>query len=1093
MRGSVTDTQGALVPNAKVTITNTEKGTVRTETTSGQGAYQAASLIPGTYRVEVQAQGFQKVLAEQIVVSVGETVEYDAHLTVGSSDQTIEVRGNSAPLIDATQAQQANTIDQVQQINLPNITRNFAQQIYTLPGVANSNAPSVQDPNIGTGYQSSGFSIGGGNGRSNLFTIDGGENDYGTGAPRVAHIPQDSVQEFQVNRNSFGAEFGFTVGSAINVVTRSGTNQFHGSGFGYFHGRNTDAVNYFNSFGPTAGTKPFEQAVQYGGSVGGPIKHDRLFFFTSYEGQKLDSAVTTSLINTAAAQGLAGQAQNFTGNSCPAPVTQACYLSQLAGTSDDPRLRGLGGFFLTSPIFTPINDPLYRALVSPNDGTFDGNAGGGAVQSAPNQNGRYNNWVSRLDYQPSQANSYLLRFSFTNESNKVLGPGGVPRFTSVLQSIRDYTITGAWNHIFNPNLVNTVRVQVVPFDSSKNQPARPGGAEFDLGSLGIVGTPFSFPYNQYQNQYQGDDDLSVTKGTHNLKFGGSYRPVQYSIFQGFLFGGQYQYLDGAVPTIALFGNTPFGNLQQALGRFNVLHGYAPTGPSTTNLSGSQLYVVGLPLVVTQGAGNGQYNATTNPAGFYAQDSWKATPNLTLNYGARLDIDPIPDNYPFAVFGSPRLGAAWNPYGNGKTVLRAGFGLFTAPTPFIIPFTSTIFNGDGRHIYANVVAAPAQIPQLQAIGGAERSIATAANPNAALTLPQLSSLGTNILPPGPAQRGGAFFSLDPNFKSQYSIQTSAGVAQELVPNLSLELGYLFYRGIHIQQIQEGNFVQNPALPVDPFIGPFYTPRPGSTFGTPNTQIIQNDVTTSAGNSTYNALTASLTKRYGHGLQFQANYTWSKSIDNTSDFSSQSTPFRPGLLARDRGISSFNVPQTFVANAVYTSPAFHSGDGIVRHFGSDWVLAPIVSVQSGIPFTALVPGIGSNGAGGAHPNEARPYNEPRNLGRGASYSSFDMRISRAIPLGTEFVKLQGIAQSTNILNRVNFAAVQNIFPNTATTDPVTGLTTSALVQTPRGTVDLLNGPYTLRGFRPANASELTSPLAFRAAGLPRQISFGLQLSF
>ncbi|WP_353063006.1 TonB-dependent receptor [Tunturibacter psychrotolerans] len=1094
VRGIVFDAQGAVVPNATVMVKNPETGTTRGTVTSPDGTYQVLSLNPGTYAVEVHAPGFKKEIADQVVVTVGQTVVIDAHLSIGTANATVEVTGNSAPLIDTAQTQQANTINDRQEVNLPNISRNFAQTIYTLPGIVDSTAPSIQDPNIGTGYQTSGFSIGGSNGRSNLFTIDGGQNDYGSGAPRVAHVPQDSVQEFQVNRNSFGAEFGYTVGSAINVITKSGTNKFHGNAFGYIHDENTDAANYFNSFGPSAGTKPFEQSVIYGGSFGGPIKRDKLFFFTSYERQKLDSNVTVNLVDTAAAQGVAGQTNGFNGTSCPAPVTQACYLTQLAatGSSIDPRIAGLGAYFLGSSIFTPIKDPIYNALISPNSGTFDGNANGAAVQAPPNQQGRYNNWVTRLDYQPNQANSFSLRFSLSRESNQVTGPDGVPRFTSIVQALRDYTITTSWNHVFNPNLVNTVRVQVVPDNSSKNVAPHPGGAEFDLGSLGIQGTPFDFPYNQRQNQYQFDDDLSWTKGKHNMKFGESYRPVQYDIFQAFLFGGEYEYFDGAIPIIDLYGATPYGNLQESVAAFNLTNGYPITGPPTTNLSASQLYVVGLPLALLQGSGNGQYNATTNPIGFYAQDSWKALPNLTLNYGGRLDIDPVPDNYPTHTFFSPRLGVALDTFGNGKTVLRAGAGLFTAPVLFIVPFTSTTLSGNANHVYASVVTAPNQIGQLEGAGALERSLATIANPNPALSLGQLSSLGINIVPSGPNQQNGAFFSVSPNFKAQYSLQASASIAQQLAPNLSLEVAYQFYRGVHIQQIQEANYIQNSALPIDPFVGPFYTPKPGSTNGQPNTQIVENDQTTSDGSSNYNGLTTSLTKRYGRGLQFQVNYTYSSALDNTSDFSSQSTPFRPGLLNRDYARSSFNITNSFVANAVYTSPA-RIGGSVESALLSNFTIAPIVSVRSGVPFTILVPGIESNGTSG-HTSEARPFNEERNQGKGPGYASFDMRISKAIVLKKDSsLRLELIAQAANILNHTNFTSVQNIFPNTAVTDPTTGLTTSAVASTPEGNVNLLNGPYNYKGFRPNGPSQLSDPLAFESSAPPRQISFGMELSF
>jgi len=1096
LRGTVLDPQGASIANASLTVTNTATGVAETDTSSAAGAYQFLVLNPGTYDLQVVAQGFEKSIAKSLVISVGQIVVYDPHLKVGSTTVSVEVTFNSAPLIEVEQSQQANTINPQQVENLPNVSRSFTASIYTLPGVTNSNAPAIQDPNVGTGYLSSGFSIGGSTGRSNLFTIDGGENDYGSGALRVANVPLDSIQELQVNRNSFGAEFGFTSGTAINIVTKSGTNNYHGSAYGYFHDQSTDAANFFNSFSPDPTSKPFEQNAIFGGTFGGPIKKDKLFFFTSFEKQKLDNPTLTNLLGTAEAQGISAQPNGFNPGSglCPNQippagqaqlVTQACYLAQLAATGGP--LAPLGAGLIASPVFNPLEDPILNALIAPNSGTFDGNTN--VVQAPPNQNGRFNNWVSRVDFTPNEKNSFSLRFSLTHEQYTVTGPGGEQRPYSTTLQFRDYTLTGSWTHIINPNLVNTVRVQAVPHNSADNTAPLPGRAEIGLGSLGPVGTPFAYPYDATQNRFQFDESLSWVKGKHDFKFGGSYRPDQYKVFQQLWFGGQYNFLDGAIPLIDVVPAA----FQADLEAYNALQHYPAGGPPSTNLTATESYVAGIPGSLLQANGNGQVNIWNQYLGIFAQDSWKVTHNLTMNYGLRFDYDHSANPVPSSAYVSPRLGFAWDPKGDGKTVVRAGGGLFVAPVIFLVPFYLNELGTNGQHTSLALQTITGQPTQLLTATAIEQGLATLQNPNPALNAAQLAAAGISIVPPGPAQQNGVFYTISNNFKPQYSIQGSLSVAREIARDLSVEVGYQYYRNVHIQQNLEANYVQDPAIPVDPFVGPFYMPKPGSTGSQPNTQILQNNQFASIGSGTYNGLTASLTKRFSHGLQFQANYTFSKAMDNTSDYSSLSTPFRPDLVAADRSLSDFNITNNFVANAVYTTP-FHtdSGSFLAKAFANVSV-SPIVYAHSGLPFTLLVPGIESNGAGN-HVSEARPFNEGRNTGIGPGFVSWDMRISKAFYIKRESgMRLDVIAQATNLLNHTNFSAVNNIFPNTAVVDPGTGLTTSAEVSTPEGIVNLLNGPYRFKGFVPTSADQLAGPLAFRSANPPRQLSLGLQFAF
>ena len=1094
LRGTTYDPQGAVVPAATVIVTNPTRSISQSQKTASDGTYQVQALAPGTYEVAVEAKGFSRALARNVVLTVGQVVTYDIHLTLGPFSETVEVT-DRPPLIEAQQTQQANTVNSLQVVNLPNISRDFAQAIYTVPGVVSSQAPSVQDPNIGTGYLASGFSIGGSNGRNNLFTIDGGEDDFGSGALRVQHIPLDSIQEYQVNRNSLEAEFGFTTGTAINIVTRTGTNRLHGSAYGYFHDEATDAASFFDRFSPNPAAKPFEQSLIAGGTLGGPIEKDRLFFFTSYEHQKLDSAVVINLLGTAEAIGLAAQNNGFNPASglCPGQtsnpqqVTQSCYLAQMAGLGGP--LAPLASGLMASPIFNPLQDPRFAALLAPDSGTFDGNAGG-YVQAPPNQNGRYNNWVTRLDYVPNIQDSFTLRFSLMREVNRVTGTGGAPRYTSTTNPAQDYTATAAWTHLFASNLVGTFRVQAVPNDRSDAVAPHPNRAEIDLGSLGTAGTPFGFPYLGRENRFQFDANLSWLRGNHNFKFGASYRPVDYNVDQQLWFGGQYDFADGAIPITSLFASQPA--LQAGLAAYNTALGYPAVGPASTNLSAAESYVAGVPITLMQAAGNGQWQGWDHYFGIYAEDSWKVSPRLTANYGVRADYDNEPAPVPHSLYISPRAGIAFDPRGDGRTVIRAGGGIFVAPVLFLIPFYLDELGPGGKNINLALATITGQPTQLLTATAIEQGAATAADPNPELSAAQLGAAGITIQPPGPNAVNGVFFTIQPHFKPQYSIQSSMSIARQLAPDLALEVGYNMYRSLHIEQSLEANYMVNPALPVDPFVGPFYEPKPGATAGEPNAAILQNNQYSSSGSSIYHGLTASLTKRYGRGLQFQVDYTFSRAIDNTSDYSSLSTPFRPGLADSDRSVSDFNITHNFVANAVYTTP-FHSGQGgLWSRMLAEVSISPIVYARSGVPFTLLVPSL-SNGAG-SHTSEARPFQEGRNTGIGPDFYSWDMRISKSLYLNRDSgLKLELIAQATDLQNHTNFSAVHNIFPNTAVVDPATGLTQSAVVPTPEGTVDLLNGPYRYRGFVPSSASQLSTPLAFASANPPRQVSLALQLAF
>src|SRR5215475_1888251 len=255
VKGTVTDPQGSAVASAVVGVKDLDRGAIRTATTDSNGEFQVRLVRPGIHEITVEARGFSQHLIKDVQLTVGQTASYDIKLEVAGV-KTEMVVTTSAPLIEVERTQQANTIERRQVENLPNVGRTFQSYVYTLPGVSNSDAPRTQLAGRITGFVTSGFSIGGSNGRNNLITVDGGENEYGSGGARFDITPE-AIQEFQVNRNSFSAEFGFTAGTAVNVITKSGTNTYHGSGYIYYRSDHTSARDPFD-FNPS-GKKSYTQ------------------------------------------------------------------------------------------------------------------------------------------------------------------------------------------------------------------------------------------------------------------------------------------------------------------------------------------------------------------------------------------------------------------------------------------------------------------------------------------------------------------------------------------------------------------------------------------------------------------------------------------------------------------------------------------------------------------------------------------------------------------------------------------------------------------------------------------------------------------
>src|SRR5262245_3417100 len=297
LRGAIADPSRAVIPNVTVTARSTERGAMRSTVTGADGVYQIPLLQPGEYELRLEARGFQTQVVKNVVLTIGQVLALDVQLKTGEVAAEISVNADT-PLIETERTQQANTIEQRQIAALPNITRAFTDYVFTLPGVADSSMAFTQNAarTLARQTPSTNISIGGGSGRSNYVTIDGGENESGSGSLRIRNMSVEAIQEFQVNRNGFNAEYGFTTGTALNVITKSGTNSLHGSAYLFYRSQKTSARNplFFGN------NKPYEQYVFPGFNLGGPLKQNKAFFFVSYENLKLDQAFIRSYTSSAA-------------------------------------------------------------------------------------------------------------------------------------------------------------------------------------------------------------------------------------------------------------------------------------------------------------------------------------------------------------------------------------------------------------------------------------------------------------------------------------------------------------------------------------------------------------------------------------------------------------------------------------------------------------------------------------------------------------------------------------------------------------------------------------------------------------------------
>jgi hypothetical protein len=1034
IRGQVTDPQGNAVGGATITVTETSKGTTRIVNTDENGAYVILSLQPGTYTMKVEAAGFSPKTLTDIHLDVGQTASLPVALGVGGLQAEVNVVANSQ-VVEVERTQQSSIINEELITNLPINRRNYLDFALLTPGVSDSdNINDANDFRVAQTPQS-GLSFGGNNGRGNSIMVDGASTDTNSGAVREV-LGQEAVQEFQVNRNSYNAEYGGAFGGVVNIVSKTGSNDWHGSVFGYFRDDLFDARNAFD-YNPN-GISPFNRQ-QYGGSIGGPLSKDKTFLFTAFEGLNQTQTSFVNLLNDPNIFNLtAGQESLFTFLSGVPPFA--------------PLAAGLRGAISATP--------RTRALFESASGQFpfDSFDTVGSV---------------RLDHAFSSKNTGYLRFNVADSHFENQAAGAL---TAVSRGRTINTFTGgvlaSHTHFFAPTTINEMKAQF----SYLNNDVIPNdviGPEFNIDGFGNFNRDIFLPSFAIEKRYEIADNQSLVRGTHTLRLGGLYQAVFNATDSQTFFGGRFNF-GAAIPLINLVPaavRTPLVAFLTQQSRPDLI------AVLNTPISALQSFNANAPIIYQQGFGESHFDGWSHRTAFYGQDTWKLHPNFTLNYGLRYyvenNVEPVPTDWNNL---QPRIGFAWDPFKDGKMAIRGGYGIFVGPIDNQIVNVVNELSSSGDPSNINIVLATATSNALgvpTSIQIYQTLLAQGVIDHRTITAADLLQFG---IIPGPNRPLEVRFRLGPNYENPYTQQASLAVQRDLGAGYGVEVSYLFSRGTHLTRNHDINpfKISGPLSPLSgtPTFIRFPT-TPGQTSDFINPLRLQDNNYESTASSFYHAGTVQLTKRFSHNYAINANYTYSKTIDDVTDFNSDFSAQNPLDLRADRALSSFDQRHRFVFSAVLMSPA-HGDTGMSRWL-RDWVLSPIFIAGSGRPFNVLL-GIDANGDGVS--TRDRPCirtaagqpcipnsNIGRNTGIGEPFYNADMRLARRFTLSeSKYVELT--FEAFNLFNHTNYIGINNVIGTTPLTD---------------------GRPHGIKGLAP------TQPFAFTAAAPARQLQFGARFNF
>ncbi len=983
IKGTVTDSSGAIVPGATVTVTNVETGVSRTATTPALGEYRVLVLPPGSYSIKIEAPGFAPQTRPAVQVTVGQTVVMNAQLSPASLQSEVIVQAE-APLLEVERTQQSSTITDDQIVNLPLNKRDFLDLTMLTPGVTDA-AGLIQFtlPML----QTSGLSFMGQGARYNSVNVDGVDNnDNAVGAVRST-LSQEAAQEFQVNLSNFSAEFGRSSGGLVNIVSKSGTNKVHGDVFAFFRHEALDARNPF-AFGPGGSNidPPFRR-WQAGFTVGGPIKQDRTFFFLAYEGLRRRESRYVNLLQDP-------------GILQPTPLQTS--LINAVANSPVTILRPYADLFKQQ--LTTSACPL-SAPPRPDCATFPDTvrllqASSGAFPYRNNDN----KTSLRIDHHLNNSSQMFGRLTFADLDTIGDTQGGITAPSrATTEQIQDYSAVFGETHFWGANRVNEFRFQFARRDFNAI-PSDPYGPEININGVAFLGRSLYLPSLRTEKRWQFVDNFTVIKGRHELKFGGDLHYLPFDTRSEIFLGGRFIFGEG-VPLAAVIDNAVGAGTAQALGAFLAASGQASLVPGLqSSITPLQAYNFGLPLVYQQGFGNPVAQLSNKLFGTYAQDNIRVNRKLTLNLGLRYDVEfqPPPVHRDYNNF-APRIGFSFN--AANHTVVRGGYGIYYAPIFEAVGFIARVL--DGTQI-SEVLVPLTGLPQI-GITATSAQVWGLAQTQGILGKRVIAATDIAKLGLRPGVTPAVISTVDKNIVNPYSQQGSFGIEREIMTNFTVSANYLVNRGVKVLLGRNTNLKQSG------------TNIYGPTFSTIDPRILQNNQVESSGSSTYHGMVLTATKRYSRKYQVQVSYTLSKAIDNATDIITDLEPANQLDLRGDRGLAAVDQRHRLVVSSVVNLPF-------------DTTAAPIFTYSSGHPFNLLM---GFDANGDTNSNTDRPPLAGRNTGIGPNYVSFDLRLGKDFRLGNDSSRrISAIVEAFNLFNRVNYSGVNTVVGTTLKTYRVYG---------------------------------------------------------